>query len=168
MREFVNIPHDSDEDYLFNNLNKLNIQNSSQFLNQIFERIRVLINNSGTSLVTGGMGDTTINGGLKSSMSNQLVNNLKLDAQKPFSIILKHIVLSGIDGFQSVTNELMDYLKTAVGNEKQDGFLIRFSAHLALFYHSASFQIKVRLFLSFLNLNLLLKKFLNLNILQIE
>lgn len=39
--------------------------------------------------------------------------------------------------------ELMDYLKTALIEEKQNGYLLRLSAHLALFYRSASFQIKV-------------------------
>lgn len=39
----------------------------------------------------------------------------------------------------------MDYLKTALIEEKQNGYLLRLSAHLALFYRSASFQIKVSL-----------------------
>jgi hypothetical protein len=39
--------------------------------------------------------------------------------------------------------ELMDYLKTAISTEKQNGSLLRFSAHLALFFRSASIQLKV-------------------------
>lgn len=164
IREFVNIPYETDEDHLFGNINKISSQNAMQVLSQIFERIKILISNSGNSLIGGGgMSDF---GGNLNSMSSQVATNLKLDAQKPASIILKHIILSGINGFQSVTNgyillfmlntitlvfvylifffeELMDYLKTAVITEKQNGPLLRFSAHLALFYRSASIQLKV-------------------------
>ena len=37
-------------------------------------------------------------------MSTQIIKSLKLDAQKPFSIILKHVILSGINGFKTGTN----------------------------------------------------------------
>lgn len=40
--------------------------------------------------------------------SAQLISNLKADANKPFSIILKYIILSGIDGFESGTQGLLD------------------------------------------------------------
>ncbi len=98
----MNIPYDTDEDNLFGSLNKVSSQNAMQVLSLIFERIKILINNSGNNLVNGGgIGDF---GGNLSAMSSQVVTNLKQDAQKPSSIILKHIILSGINGFQSVTN----------------------------------------------------------------
>ena len=40
----------------------------------------------------------------------------------------------------------MDYLKTAVSTDKQNGSLLRFSAHLSLFYRSASINLKVYTF----------------------
>jgi nuclear pore complex protein Nup107 len=139
-REFVNIPYDTDEDHIFGNLNK--ISNSSQMLSQIFERIKVLISNSGSSL--GGINGADLFGG----NSNQIVANLKLDAQKPSSVILKHIILSGVNGFQSVSNELMDYLKTVLqSDEKLNGPLLRFSAHLTIFYRSASINLKNETFI---------------------
>jgi hypothetical protein len=86
---------------LFGSLNKVTSHNSIQILAQVFERIKIIINNGGNNSVGGNIGDF---GGNMNAMSNQVVANLKLDAQKPTSIILKHIILSGINGFQSVTN----------------------------------------------------------------
>ena len=86
---------------MFGSLNKGTTQNSIQILSQVFERIKILINNGGNNSVGGNIGDF---GGNMNAMSNQVVANLKLDAQKPTSIILKHVILSGINGFQSVTN----------------------------------------------------------------
>jgi hypothetical protein len=102
------------------------------------------------------------------AMSSQIIKSLKLDAQNHFSIILKHVILSGINGFKSGTNgiffyilvicnfclirllniipELMNYLKTVMNDDRQNGLLLRFSSHLSLFYRSASFQIRVCLF----------------------
>ena len=121
IREFVNIPYDTDEDNLFGSLNKVSSQNAMQVLSQIFERIKILINNSGNNLVNGGgIGDF---GGNLSAMSSQVVTNLKQDAQKPSSIILKHIILSGINGFQSVTN---GYLKKKKISLNFSIFLIEF------------------------------------------
>lgn len=37
----------------------------------------------------------------------------------------------------------MDYLKTVMNDDRQNGLLLRFSSHLSLFYRSASFQIRV-------------------------
>ena len=44
---------------------------------------------------------------------------------------------------------MLDYLKTVITTNKQNGLLLRFSSHLALFYRSASFQIKVTFFFHF-------------------
>ena len=110
LREFSNVPYENDEDYFFNSMNKSSTQSTIPTIAQIFERIRVLINNSGVNSVTVSnlidknqsvMNTTGCNTGL---MPAQLVKNLKSDAQNPFSIILKHIIMSGIDGFRSGTN----------------------------------------------------------------
>ncbi len=143
-----------DEDQLFSNLSK---SSNGQLLQQIFERIKLLINNSVT--------DGTFANNSASSMSTQLSANLKADYHKPFSFALKYVILSGIEGFKTNTNgkcldwttwtwsfkignvlnnlELMEYLRTVLTSEKQNGTLLRFSSHLALFYRSASFEIKV-------------------------
>ncbi len=74
-------------------------------LNQIFDRIRILIENFGnTGLVATNFNDTNNINNLSMTMSTQNIKNLKLDAQKPFSIILKHVIVSGINGFKSGTN----------------------------------------------------------------
>lgn len=44
-----------------------------------------------------GSGMNTINA------SVQVIAGLKSDSNKPFSVILKHVILSGIDGFESGT-----------------------------------------------------------------
>ncbi len=37
----------------------------------------------------------------------------------------------------------MEYLKTVITSNQQNGLLLRLSSHLALFYRAASFQLKV-------------------------
>ena len=103
MREFISIPYDSDEENLFANLNK---QANEATLGQIFDRIRILIDNTGNVGLTGAnLSDaSSITANLSVAMSSQIIKNLKIDAQKPFSIILKHIILSGINGFKSGTD----------------------------------------------------------------
>ena len=108
LRDFSNIPYDNDEDYLFTGINKTSSLASLSTVTQIFDRIKILINNSGVgSFATSNIIDKTVNSsasGSVLSLPNQLVNNLKADSQSPFSIILKHIILSGIDGFKSGTS----------------------------------------------------------------
>ena len=82
-----------DEDQLFSNLSK---SSNGQLLQQIFERIKLLINNSVT--------DCTFANNSASSMSTQLSANLKADYHKPFSFALKYVILSGIEGFKTNTN----------------------------------------------------------------
>ena len=144
LKEFTNIPYDNDEDYFFNSINKSSYQSTLPTVVQIFERIRVLISNSGVSSVTIGnfIDKNSSTTGTTGLMPAQLVNNLKTDAQSPFSIILKHVILSGIDGFKSGTNELMSYLRTAISSGQPNGLLLRFSSHLALLYRSSSFDLK--------------------------
>jgi hypothetical protein len=144
LREFSNVPYDNDEDYFFTGLNKTSSLACLPTVQQIFDRIKILINNSGVGSFAN---SNDVAGGGGGNGSNQIVNNLKTDAQNPFSIILKHIILSGIDGFKTGTCEMLDYLKTLITNNKQNGLILRFSAHLALFYKAASFQVKVNLFL---------------------
>ena len=109
MREFTTIPYDNDEDYLFNNLSKTTTNSESFIIGQIFDRIKVLINNCGVgSIATSNVSNKSLimNGGSSGSLSvpAQLVNNIKSDAQKPFSVILKHVIMSGINGFKEGTN----------------------------------------------------------------
>lgn len=132
--DFANVPYDNEEDYFFNSINKSSAQASLPTIVQVFERIKVLINNSGEKNANGSKSDAV--------MSKQLVKNLRMDAQSPFSVILKHVIMSGLDGFRSGTNDLMEFLKTMVTSNEQNGLLVRFSSHLALFYRAASFQIK--------------------------
>ena len=87
LREFANVPYDNDEDYFFTGINKTSSLASLPTVTQIFDRIKVLINNSGSLAIP-----------------NQIANNLKTDSQNPFSIILKHVIMSGIDGFKSGTS----------------------------------------------------------------
>lgn len=83
----------------------MNKQSNELLLNQIFDRIRILIENCGnTSLLASNLNDTNNVNNLSMTMSTQIIKSLKLDAQKPFSIILKHVILSGINGFKSGTN----------------------------------------------------------------
>lgn len=42
---------------------------------------------------------------------------------------------------------MLDYLKTVITTNKQNGLLLRFSSHLALFYRAASFQLKNETFI---------------------
>jgi hypothetical protein len=134
LREFTNIPYDNDEDYFFNGMNKSSSQAHLPTISQIFERIRILINNSGVSSVSIGNfdrntnGSNVANGGLL--MSGKLVNSLKNDAQKPASIILKHVIMSGIDSFKSGTNGLCllhIYYRMEGGSRKTWLCLKRFS-----------------------------------------
>lgn len=76
---------------------------SNLTIKHIFDHIQVLIKNS-SNIVSDNVkaGINTINA------SAQLISNLKSDANKPFSIILKHIILSGIDGFESGTQGKLD------------------------------------------------------------
>lgn len=97
MREFLSVPYDPDEEHLFLNTNKSSCPASLQTISQIFDRIKVLIANSSNALVCDTMNSSV-------AASSQSIANLKADAQKPFSIILKHIICSGIDGFNSGTN----------------------------------------------------------------
>lgn len=151
LRDFSNTPYDNDEDYFFTGINKTSSLASLPTIAQIFDRIKILINNSGVgSFATSNVVDKSLNtgvGGSALSIPNQLVNNLKTDSQSPFSIILKHIILSGIDGFRSGTSEMLDYLKTVITTNRQNGLLLRFSSHLALFYRSASFRLKNETFI---------------------
>lgn len=152
-REFVHLPYDSDEDNLFTN------QITGSTIAQIFDRIAILINNTGLGM-SGASAGTGSAGGYGMAMGNQSMSYsganatskealyLKQDLQRPFSVVLKHIIQSGIDGFHSGTNELLEYLKTIVLSESQNGHLLRFSSHLALFYRSASLQIKNDLFVA--------------------
>lgn len=144
-REFTTIPYDNDEDYFFNSINKSSTQSSVPTITQIFERIRVLINNSGINSVSVSNfidKNTSSTAGNTGLMPAQVVKNLKNDAQSPFSVVLKHIIMSGVDGFKSGTNDLMEYLRTLISTQQQTGLLLRFSSHLALFYRAASFQLK--------------------------
>ena len=100
LREFTNVPFDNDEDYFFNSINKVSsAQSSLPNVSQIFERIKVLVNNSDKNTA---MSKVTTQA--SALMPAQLVKNLKADAQSPFSIILKHVIMSGIDGFRTGTN----------------------------------------------------------------
>ena len=105
-RDFTTIPYDNDEDYFFNSINKSSTQSSLPTITQIFERIRVLINNSGINSVSVSNfidKNTSSTAGNTGLMPAQVVKNLKSDAQSPFSVVLKHIIVSGIDGFRSGT-----------------------------------------------------------------
>jgi hypothetical protein len=81
---------------------------------------------------------------IQTLIKNSSNNQLKIESEKPYTIILKHIILSGIDGFQRGTSDLLDYIQTVVQTERTtNGNLFRFSAHLALIYQFASFQYRV-------------------------
>ena len=100
LREFTNVPFDNDEDYFFNSINKVSsAQSSLPNVSQIFERIKVLVNNSDKNTAM-----SKVTAQASGLMPAQLVKNLKADAQSPFSIILKHVIMSGIDGFRTGTN----------------------------------------------------------------
>ncbi len=99
MRDFVNIPYDIEEDHLFSVANKTSNQAALPTISQIFDRVRVLINNSGSSHI----GDSS-SGSLNSGMTSQVISSLKADAQRPFSVILKHVIISGLNGFETGTN----------------------------------------------------------------
>ena len=109
-REFVHLPYDSDEDSLFN---KFTHEINSSTIAQIFDRIAVLINNtglgiSGLSNATGstggyGMGNQSMSYSGANATSKEAMY-LKQDLQRPFSVVLKHVIQSGIDGFHSGTN----------------------------------------------------------------
>lgn len=79
---------------------------SNQTIKHIFDRIQILIKNS--SNIVGDNMSTGIN---TINASAQLIANLKSDANKPFSVILKHIVLSGIDSFESGTLGKLKFFK---------------------------------------------------------
>lgn len=107
LREFTDVMHENDEDYFFENVKKASSLTSLATLQQIFDRIRLLINSSGIgSFATCNVIDKLDSSSFcaTSSIPNQLVNNLKSDAQNPFSVTLKYIILSGVDGFKSNTS----------------------------------------------------------------
>ena len=95
----MSLPYDIEEDHLFNMSNKSASSNQTNLptISQIFDRIRVLINNSGSGISETSSLNSTI-------LTNQAIASLKADAQRPFSVILKHIIISGINGFDSGTN----------------------------------------------------------------
>lgn len=92
------MPYDPDEDQVFLSCGKSIDQSNMPTISQIFDRIRVLIMSSDSSVTLG-----VESGGLIASRS-QGKNSLKADLQKPFSIILKHVISSGIEGFKSGTD----------------------------------------------------------------
>ena len=111
-REFAHLPYDSDEDSL---LNKFTHQINNSTISQILDRIAILINNaglgiSGLSSATGsigGYGGMNTNQSMSYSGANATSKEamyLKQDLQRPFSVCLKHVIQSGIDGFHSGTN----------------------------------------------------------------
>lgn len=147
------MPYDPSEDQLFLSTGKSVAggieQSNLPTISQIFDRIRVLITSLGTTSASTtssiGGSDLALSSLLAVNTNAKLVNALKVDLNRPYSIILKHVIGSGIEGFRVGTNDLMDYLKTALVDEKQNGFLLRLSAHLAIFYRSASFHLKVNI-----------------------
>lgn len=108
LREFTSVSYDNDEDYFFNSIDKSSDQSGLPTIGQIFERVKVFINNTGVSSVTMSnfidKNATSTAGNTGGLMPAQLVKNLKADAQSPFSIILKHVIMSGVDDFKSGTN----------------------------------------------------------------
>jgi hypothetical protein len=99
------MPYDSEEDHLFLNSGKTSEHSNLPTISQIFDRIRVLITNSGSSGFAGDLTSTTLN----PNSQIQLINSLKADSQKPYSIILKYVISSGIEGFRSGTNGSHSY-----------------------------------------------------------
>jgi hypothetical protein len=106
------VPYDGDEDYLFGGIDKtaasLSLFNSNvtHTIAQIFERISLLINSSDNSLgacSAAFVGDP-LGSNLRSKLSTRWINSLKLELRDPYSIILKDVLLSGIDGFNTGTN----------------------------------------------------------------
>jgi hypothetical protein len=113
LRDFTDIIYD-DEDSFIANITKTSSLSSLTSLQQIFDRIKVLINSSGISnFASSNVLDKTIssNFGTNTSLSNsnQLANNLKSDAQNPYSIILKYVILAGVGGFKSNTIGKLSY-----------------------------------------------------------
>ena len=71
-------------------------------------------------------------------------NQIKNESQKPYAIILKNIILSGIDAFQHGTADIMDFVRTIVDTERQSsGCFLRFSSHLALVFRFSDLQFRV-------------------------
>lgn len=97
------MPYDGDEDHLFYNATKSADHANLPTINQIFDKIRLFINNGSTGLINDSIGSGMISS-LNPMISAQIINNLKTETQKPHAIILKHIICSGIDGFRSGTN----------------------------------------------------------------
>jgi hypothetical protein len=148
VRQFIPLPYDESEDYLFNSLNRssaIATLNSNRgdsplpMVDQIFDKIHELIESQSDRDITGNSGKGQSTG-----------NNAKEEIYQPFSIILKHLILSGIDGFETGTSELVETIKrmTLIQQETQNnntnnGSLLRFSSHLLIFYRAASFNFKV-------------------------
>jgi hypothetical protein len=66
---------------------------------------------------------------------------LKIESEKPNTIIMKQKILCGIDGFEQGTAELLDYIQTIVQTERNNnGNFFRFCSHLALTFEFASFK----------------------------
>lgn len=161
MRDFVKIPYDPDEENLLcsSSINSsTGSKMSSANMSQIFDKIRVLISNaSSTSAVN--LGESK--GNSSSTMfGNQVASALKADIQRPFSVVLKHVIIAGLSGFENDVNgkqidplmiynliflfkELMDYLRTVCSTETNNGILLRLASHLTLFFRSASIPISV-------------------------
>lgn len=98
VRDYINMPYDPDEDHLFLSSGKSSDQSNLPTISQIFERIKVLIMSTGSSSVS----STLI--GLDGTSTAAKCQSLKTDLQKPFSIVLKYVISSGIEGFKSATN----------------------------------------------------------------
>ena len=113
------MPYDSDEQSLFGSAaSTTSPQASYTLLSHMFDRIRALIDNAGggvasssSSASAGGGGDMMFGSGttgssslLSAMMPAQAMKSLKLDAQRPFSVILKYVILAGVNGFHQGTN----------------------------------------------------------------
>ena len=118
MRDYINMPFDTDEDHLFlstGGKGASSDQSNLPTISQIFERIRVLISSCGSA------GSTAPLDGLSASSSSssfsmnllngkaQLVNALKADLNRPYSILLKYVISSGLEGFKSGTNGIFTF-----------------------------------------------------------
>lgn len=102
VRDYVNIPYDPEEDHLFLGSNSTEHSNLPT-INQIFDRIRVLVMNSNANGLSGSLSIATSSLASDSAVISSRINSVKSDLQKPFSIILKHVICSGLEGFKSGT-----------------------------------------------------------------
>ena len=81
---------------------------------------------------------------IQTLIKNSNNNQLRIESEKPMTIIMKQLILCGIDGFEQGTADLLDYVQTIVQTERNNnGNFFRFCSHLALTYEFASFKYRV-------------------------